>query len=69
MLCQVLKFKERKLLEREDWNFGMEAAPLEIVVGWADQATGGAKGNGSDVGLWWLRLGCMMVAYGGIVLG
>ena len=47
----------------------MEAALSEIVVGWADQDARGAKGNGSDVGLWWLRLGCMMVAYGGIVLG
>ena len=36
-------------------------------MGWADQVAGGAKGSGSDVGLWQLRLGGMMVACGDVV--
>ena len=39
----------------------------ETMVGCADQVVGGAKGNGNDVGLWWLRLGCVMVAYGNVM--
>ena len=32
------------------------------MVGWANQAAGGAKGSGSDMGLWRLRLGSVIVA-------
>ena len=41
----------------------------ETVVGWEDQAIGGAKGSGSEVGLWQLRLGGMMVACGSVMRG
>nr|POE92067.1 hypothetical protein CFP56_27714 [Quercus suber] len=33
------------------------------------QAAGGAKGSGSEVGLWRLRLGSVMVAYGNVLRG
>lgn len=39
------------------------------MVGWADQAVEGAKGNGSDVGLWRLRLGGVLVACGNVMRG
>ena len=42
---------------------------LETMVGWADQAARGAKGSGSNVGLWQLRLGGMMVACGDVMRG
>ena len=41
----------------------------ETMVGWVDQAARCAKGSGSDVGLWRLRLGGVMVACGDVVQG
>ena len=53
----------------EFWDGGWRLQLSETVVGWANQATRGAKGSGSDVGLWWLRLGGMMVACGDVMQG
>ena len=38
-------------------------------MGWADQAAEGTKGSGSDVGLWRLRLGGVLVACGNVMRG
>ena len=53
----------------ESWDGGWSLQLLETMMGWADQATGGAKGSGSDVGLWCLRLVSVMVACGEDVRG
>ena len=39
------------------------------MVGWADQTAEGVKGSGSDVGMWRLRLGSVLVACGNIMRG
>ena len=36
---------------------------------WANQAVGGTKGSGIDVGLWRLRLGGVIMACGNVVRG
>ena len=51
----------------EFWDGGRRLHLPETMVGWANQATEGTKGSGSDVGLWRLRLGDMMVACGNVV--
>ena len=51
----------------EFWDGGQRLLLLETMVGWADQAVEGVNGSGNDVGLWRLRFGDMMVAYGDVV--
>ena len=53
----------------EFWDEGWRVQLPETVMSWVDQAARGAKGSGSGVGLWRLRLGSVMVACGNVAQG
>ena len=64
-----MKFKEKNYLKGQIGILGWRFEAAAIGDSWVDPATKGAKGSGSDVGLWRLRLGSVIVACGDVVQG